>query len=386
MTDQEKFEQEELEKFETVPEPVRSNVKPLLALRPKCLPESPEKNVWYYYRPEGCVCTNGSPYYSTLKIGTENKLLIMFCGGGCAFNAYCAARPNKYITVEGEDTFFLSDTFVMGYFAGHGGVSNKDRAENPFKDWSVVVVAYGSGDFHCGDNDFEYDDPELGKGVCRHHGYKAYRAMVEKMKEFVQNPEKLVVTGFSAGGFATALLTDDVMMLFDKCNDVTCMPDSGILVNDEFKSAIVNQWKAPKHISEKIKSGNIALDSLIHLHNKYGDRVKIALGCSYRDALLSQCTAYFLGDGLKFGNKYGDIFQKVLTDTVITLKKEIPNVALYIFDKPFSEHPQYNLTEHTFVSSDFVFDYEQDGVKPIEWAYNAVEGKSMQVGLHLLGF
>ena len=386
MTEAEKIEQEEIVRLETtVPEPVKSNAKVFLRFKPDLLPDNPKKNVWYCYRPKGCVCTNDTPYYSTLKVGTENKLLVMFCGGGCAFDAYCAARPNKYIPVKGEDTFYIADTFVMGYLTGHNGVANKDKAENPFKDWSVVVISYGSGDFHCGDNDFEYDDPELGKGVCRHRGYRAYRAMIEKMKEFVPNPEKLVVTGYSAGGFATSLLTDDIMTLFDKCNDVTCVSDSGILVSDGFKPAIVNQWKAPKHISEKIYSDNITLDCLVHLQKKYNDRVKIAVGCTYRDALLAQCQAYFCGAGMIFDEKYGDVFQKILTDTVIALKKEIPDIALYIFDKPHPELPKLNLTDHTFIASDFIFDYMQDGVKAIDWVCNAVEGKPMQVGLHLLG-
>lgn len=385
MNEEERIEQEELAKLETVPEPVRTNAKMFLKHKPKALPVAPEKGVWYVYRPKDCICSNGTPYYSTLKIGTENKLLVMFCGGGAAFNPHCAPRPNTYLPVEGKETYYVADTFVMGYFTGHNGVANKDKAENPFKDWSVAVVSYGSGDFHCGDNDFEYDDPELGKGVCHHRGYRSYRAMVEKIKEFVPAPDKILVTGYSAGGFGTALLTDDIMTLFDTSRDVTCMPDSAILKSEGFKTALAEQWIAPKAVREQVVTDNITLDCLLHLHRKYGERVKIALGCSYRDALLAQCQAFFDGAGMIFDEKYGDEFQNILRETVSLLREKIPNVALYIFDKPHPEIPNMNLTEHCFLSADFMFDYKQDGVSMIDWAYNAVEGKPQQVGLRLLG-
>ena len=86
-----------------------------------------------------------------------------------------------------------------------------------------------------------------------------------------------------------------------------------------------------------------------------------------------------------FDEKYGDEFQNILRETVSLLREKIPNVALYIFDKPHPEIPNMNLTEHCFLSADFMFDYKQDGVSMIDWAYNAVEGKPQQVGLRLLG-
>ena len=183
----------EAEKIELLPVPVKTTVKTFYPFRPADLPENPQKNVWYTYRPAGCVCSDGEPYYSTLKIGTENKLLIMFCGGGVALDAYSAARPNTYIPEEGKPTFYVPNTFIMGYFTGRGGIARSERADNPFKNWSVVVVSYGSGDFHCGNNDFEYQDEEFGNGVCRHRGYKNYRSMVEKMRKFVPNPDKVLV-------------------------------------------------------------------------------------------------------------------------------------------------------------------------------------------------
>ena len=370
--------------IETLPEPQRGTVRALYAMRPEELPQKPEKNKWYYYRPEGCICANGRPYYSSLKLGTENKLIVLFCGGGVAVDAYAAARPDTIPPVEGEPQFYMQDTMIAGYLLGHKGIGDKDRAENPFRDWSVVVIAYASGDFHCGRNDFAFDDPEKGKGVCHHRGYFNYRAMVEKMKEFVPNPEKLLVTGFSGGAFGAAILTDDVMSLFPRCKDVTCMPDSGVFSYDGWHETAEKQWKAPEEIVSRIHTDDIALDCLFALHEKHGGKVKIAVGCSYRDALLSQAQSYAMGGKFVIDDEAGDAFERTLTRHVKALKERIPDVALCIFDKPMDAIGG-TLTDHTFECADFVFDYAYDGVRLIDWIENAVEGRPMQVGLELLG-
>ena len=114
------------------------------------IPGAPEKNTWYVYHPDGAVCSDGTPYYSILRIGSENKLMVMLCGGGVALDAYSAARPNEITKEEGGDTFYSKNTAVMGYFYGKGGIARNDREDNPFRNWSVVVIQYASGDFHCG--------------------------------------------------------------------------------------------------------------------------------------------------------------------------------------------------------------------------------------------
>lgn len=382
----------EQDRVEALPEPWRAQAKQFLAtMKPDELPVRPEKNKWYYYSPKGCVCSNGEPYFSTLKVGTENKLMVVFCGGGAAVDAYSAARPDVFPPTEAgeKNAFYAGDTFVLGYFEGRNGIAGNQYENNPFRDWSVVIIAYASGDFHCGTNDFEYDDPEKGKGVCHHHGYLNYRAMAEKMKELVPNPDKLLVTGFSAGGFGTAILADDVVGLFPDCKDVTCLVDSGVFTYRKWRETVENQWKAPKEIVERIRSDNITLDCLLSLHEKYGKRVKIAFGCTYRDALLSQCEGYMHGLGnLVFSKENGDFFEETLVRFVKALKDGIPDVALYIFDKPSPEkgvNEADNLTDHTFIASPYVFDYSYGGVKLIDWIINAVNGKSVQVGLELLG-
>lgn len=194
------------------------------------------------------------------------------------------------------------------------------------------------------------------KGVCHHHGYINYRAMMKKIKEFVPNPEQVMVTGYSAGGFASELLTDDVMSIYDKCDNFVCLADSGIACND-WHSVAVNEWGAPKEICDRLKTDNLALDCLLDLHRKHGNRVKVMLGCTYRDALLAQEQLYCDGHPFDFTKEAGDRFQAILKDTVETLINEIPDVSIYIFDRKNAEVTVGELTDHTFIATDTVFDY-----------------------------
>ena len=375
----------ELEMIEQIPdEKIRDFIRLLYAARPQDLPEKPEKNTWYVYRPEGCVCSEGSPYYSILKLGTANKLMVMLCGGGVALDAYSAARPNKIAAEEGKVTFYNPSAALIGYFYGKSGIASAEREDNPFHDWSVVVVQYASGDFHCGTNDFAYDDEELGKGVCYHHGYTNYRAMVEKMKELVPAPEKILVTGFSAGGFGTSLLTDDVMRLFPDCGDVTALVDSATFSFSGWHETAEKQWKAPKEICDRLVSDDLVLDCLLDLHKTWGDRVKIAFTSTYRDALLSQCRNYTDGKGMIFDKEGGDHFQAVLKHLVETLRTEVPDASVYLFDKPHNEVKVGNLTEHTIIATDWVLEYSYEGHKFIDWLCDVISGRPSLVGLELL--
>lgn len=360
----------------------------IMKIKPENLQEKPLRNVWYTYRPVGCICSNGTPYYSTLRVGTDNNLMIMFCGGGVALDAYSAARPNTVATAEGEDTFYAADTFILGYIEGRLGIAKTERVDNPFRNWSVVTISYASGDFHCGTGDFVYDDVEKGKGICHHHGYLNYRAMVEKIRELVPNPDKLLITGYSAGGFAAAILADDVVSLFPACRDVTCLVDSGGISYAGWQKTLREQWKAPLGICQKLRSDNFVLDCLLDLYRRHGSRIKIAFGCTYRDALLAKCEGYAEGLGrLIYSKENGDQFQKMLTYMVKCLRNEIPGLSLYIYDKPSPErgvHPEDHLTEHTFVNSEYVFDYSYENVKLLDWIVDTVNGIPRQVGLRLL--
>ena len=223
----------------------------------------PEIGKWYEVYVDGAKSSDGSEWHGIFRKGTENKVVVYFFGGGVSIT------PK---TSEGGKEFYATDMTAQDFVA-QGGIGSTAE-DNPFKDWSFIVIPYATGDFHAGTGIYE------GKKTVYHTGYSNYSAYVEQVKQYIGEPDTLLVTGFSAGGFATSLLADDVIDRFPSAENVTVCVDSSLLLYDGWHETAVNLWKAPTEISDRLTTNNLVLDSLTALHKKRGDSVKILFDCS----------------------------------------------------------------------------------------------------------
>ena len=199
--------------------------------------------------------------------------------------------------------------------------------------------------------------------------------------KYVEDSDTLLVTGFSAGGFATSLLADDVINYFPKATNINVCVDSSLLLYDGWKDTATNLWKSPVEISERLVGNNIVLDSLTALHEKRGDKVKILFDCSYRDDTLQQYQAYINYGKMEKRKENGDLFQKDLKDMVNALQNNISDIGIYIWD--YKADSKTKNTQHTIISSDFLVKLEED--KSIaDWLWDAVNGEVKTYGLQLL--
>ena len=113
------------------------------------------------------------------------------------------------------------------------------------------------------------------------------------VEHLVGNPEALLVTGFSAGGFGSALMADEVISHFPKTPNITVFVDSSVLLYEQWAKVAHEVWQAPKAIADRVVSDNITLDCLKALRRERGDAVKILFGCSVRDEALCNVQVYF---------------------------------------------------------------------------------------------
>ena len=325
----------------------------------------PEIGKWYEVAVEGTQSSDGSEWHGIFKKGTENKVVVYFFGGGVSITPETSEGGNKFYATNmtGQD------------FVAEGGIGS-NAEENPFKDWSFLVIPYATGDFHSGTGVYEGN----GKTVY-HTGYSNYSAFVEQVKPYVGEPDTLLVTGFSAGGFGTSLLADDVIDRFPSAKNITVCVDSSLLLYDGWRETAVNLWQSPKEISDRLTTDNLVLDSLTALHEKRGDSVKILFDCSYRDDTLQQYQAYIRTGTMTKDKENGDLFQKDLVEMVNGLQKNIPGIGIYIWN--YGEDPETHNTQHTIISSN-VFDKLEDGVSVADWIYAAVNGDVQSHGLALL--
>ncbi len=333
----------------------------------KTFPElkgEPDVGKWYEVEVDGAKSSDGSEWHGIFRKGTENKVVVYFFGGGVSIT------PE---TSEGGNEFYATNMTAQDFVA-QGGIGST-AADNPFKDWSFIVIPYATGDFHAGTGTYE------GEKTVYHTGYSNYSAYVEQVKQYLEEPDTLLVTGFSAGGFATSLLADDVIDRFPGVENVTVCVDSSLLLYDGWHETAVNLWKAPAQISDRLITNNIVLDSLTALHEKRGDSVKILFDCSYRDDTLMQYQSYIDSGKMDKNKELGDNFQRDLKEMVNGLQTNIPGVGIYIWS--YGEDTNTHNTQHTIISSN-VFDKLGNDRSVGEWIYDAVDGDVKTYGLELL--
>ncbi len=342
------------------------------------LPAKPKLNTNYEYWPEGAVCANGKPYHGCIRLGSENKLMVCFSGGGVSVDEYTAARPQ---TVGGKGQMFYSEDVTFGDIVPKIGTYGRNK-KNPFRDWSLLFVPYANGDFHSGTGDLPYTDLNGKPSVLHHHGYTNYRLLLSKMKELVPHPDQIMVTGFSAGAFATSLLTDDVVGQFPDCRNITACVDSALLLYDWQKVAR-EVWKSPEEIAARLTGNDLVADSLEALHTKRPE-VKIMYCCSMRDSALTQVQMYFDNGGWEPDKKAGDIFQRNLKNMMDRLQQSIPDISIFIFDTPDPNSKEAELTKHCLCGSSAAFTTAAEGVTCAEWMKAGVDGKVLKLGLQKL--
>ena len=324
----------------------------------------PEIGKWYDVPVEGALSSDGSEWHGIFRKGTENKVVVYFFGGGVSITP---------ATSEGGTEFYAT-TMLAQDFVAQGGIGSS-ADDNPFKDWSFIVIPYATGDFHAGTGIYE------GEKTVYHTGYNNYSTFVEQIKPYVGEPDTLLVTGFSAGGFATSLLADDVIDRFPSAGNVTVCVDSSLLLYDGWHDTAVDLWRTPSEISDRLTSNNIVLDSLTALYEKRGVSVKILFDCSYRDDTLMQYQSYIDTEKMDKTKELGDNFQQDLKEMVTALQENIPNVGIYIWS--YREDADTHNTQHTIISSN-VFDSLGNDRSVGEWIFDAVNGDVKTYGLELL--
>lgn len=325
----------------------------------------PEIGKWYEVETENTQSSDGSEWHGIFRKGSENKLVVYFFGGGVSITPETSEAGTK----------FYATTMLAQDFVAEGGIGSSFE-ENPFKDWTFLVIPYATGDFHAGRGIYEGD-----RKTVYHTGYSNYEAFIEQIRPYVGEPDTLLVTGFSAGGFAASLLSDDVIGRFPTARNITVCVDSSMLLYDGWHKTAVSLWKSPKEISDRLISDNLVLDSLTALHNKRGSSVKILFDCSYRDDTLMQYQSYIDTGKMDQTKELGDRFQKDLSEMVRGLQENIPEAGIYIWN--LGQDPETHNTQHTIISSS-VFEPLEDGISVADWIYAAVNGDVRCHGLELL--
>lgn len=330
----------------------------------------PEIGTWYAISPDGTKSSDGSEWHGLLRLGTENKVFVYFCGGGVSLTEEMSQQQDGW--------FFISTVALQDHITS-GGIFTDDE-KNPFRDWTFLVVEYATGDFHCGTAEYHYTDRAGEAKTVYHNGYNNYAGFIETAKPYIGTPDTMVVAGSSAGGFATALLTDDLMDRIPSAKNVTVCVDSALLYYDGWQKTAKELWGAPEGIYEKLTTDNIVLDSLTHLHQKR-DEVNILFTSSVYDRDLQRYQAYIREGNMESSRENSGRYHRDLAKMVEDMQHLIPGSGFHIWE--YGMNQDDGSTQHTILPSN-VFDQLQGEKSVADWLADAVHGNVCSYGFELL--
>ncbi|OJH34613.1 pectin acetylesterase-family hydrolase [Cystobacter ferrugineus] len=170
---------------------------------------------WSKVELPGTQCGNGSQYKFFVHrstTGSQNLLFFFEGGGACWDYDTCSGRAG---VIGAANPNGITDDYMTQFTAKYvspivngadPGLPFRSRTDIATKDWNIVYLPYCTGDVHVGNNVATYADqtgaqPPL---TWHHSGYTNSLAAINYAKAQFPRVQKLLVTGFSAGGTATS--------------------------------------------------------------------------------------------------------------------------------------------------------------------------------------
>jgi len=167
-----------------------------------CPLEAMIRNGSYMVYPGGktrCI-SNVMPHYAFQVIPKRtDRLIVVFDGGGACWDqlSLIANACNKQGIVPWPRTGMFSIA-----------------ADNPYKDYSVLMVQYCSGDLHAGNVTQKWRD--MTGRVVHQRGYHNTRSAIDwALKNFPGQLESLIITGTSAGAIGAQVWASTLLREFN---------------------------------------------------------------------------------------------------------------------------------------------------------------------------
>ncbi|MFO0612266.1 MAG: pectin acetylesterase-family hydrolase [Polyangiaceae bacterium] len=249
-------------------------------------------NTWTFVDFPDSRCMDDSPTGIAVNFTSKsNDLFIFLEGGNACFNfASCKITAHEK-TGFGQAQFDLEKDAIAGWplFA-------RTDAANPTKDFNYVYVPYCTGDVHGGDA----SGVMVGNKARNFHGYKNLDQFLDKLVATFPQAGKIILSGFSAGGFGAAYNYDHVAKKFPN-NKVILIDDSGPPMAEAYVAPCLQKYlfdlwglknTVPAGCTDCAPASGIFMEPLAkYLATTYSDR-SLALVSSTEDKTISSFWAF----------------------------------------------------------------------------------------------
>lgn len=238
---------------------------------------------WNVLWPEGeTICSRGTPFGFAVYKGRTDRVVVDFIGGGACWNAVtCSLNDDLQIFSDTVDN--VLNAAENGQIAG---IYQHDNPDNPFADWTHVVIPYCTGDVHWGDAVTTY--PPLGSEpaiTINHKGGVNARAVLDWVYEHLTAPDKIMVTGCSAGSYGSIMWSPHIMQQYPEAR-VYQFGDAGAgVITDDFFRNSFPAWNAQASFPDWLPDLDPAQVDLLAL--ELADLYE-GIGAGYPEQVLSQ--------------------------------------------------------------------------------------------------
>ncbi len=287
---------------------------------------------------DGPLCLTGGEYTMATRDQGSAELMIFLEGGGACWSDLCAATE---AAAPGIPPF---------------GILNPDTPGNPVASWNTAYLPYCDGSIFSGDIDIDLDDD--GMTDRYHRGLKNLSAALDVVANSFPSPERILLTGNSAGGFGTDYALPLVRKLYPEV-PIELVNDSGVGISRPgLTEQFVEEWNSGAFIPTSCDNC-IGEDGHLTDYHKWqlGEDGNLRMGflSTRQDTVIADV---FVGIG-------GEAFEAELIPEMEELEEAYPErFRSFIADG----------NSHTFIQAQF--DLEVQGTSVKEWIGLMLEGAS----------
>ncbi|HEX8385798.1 MAG TPA: pectin acetylesterase-family hydrolase [Rubricoccaceae bacterium] len=262
---------------------------------------------WTFVNVGGAVCRDGSPtgFGVRLQEGADDLMIYLEGGGACFNNPTCSSNPARF----GE-----ADFEALRAHRGSTGIFSTAEA-NPVGGWNMVYVPYCTGDIH-GGRAPDATVPGV-EGVQQFVGHENIGRYLALLAPYFGDPDKVLLTGASAGGFGTLVNFAQVADHFDG-SDLYLLDDSGPIffaddaLSPALQHAFTRLWRFDRSLPPDA-AAVLQPDGLPGIYAYYSERYPDAT-FGLTSFLQDETIRYFFGFGQPDGTISGDEFAAGLRD------------------------------------------------------------------------
>jgi hypothetical protein len=311
---------------------------------------------WNRIEPGGeTICSRGTPFSYFVRRGMENRVVIDFRGGGaCWSQTTCSIAGSLFQETVGDDAFATNEDTASGIY------DHKNPA-NPFKDWHHVYIPYCTGDIHWGDNVMTYGEGPSAITI-NHKGAENARAALAWTFANIPAPEKVFVTGCSAGAYGSIMWSAHVKKQYAEAK-VYQLADSGAgIVTQAFFQQSYPSWKPEGSYPLWIEG--LDASALTELSALY-----TAIGGHYKDMALAEYATQYDEDQVFYFQAMGggdaSAWSSQMKASFAKIEAAIPNFRAFIAPGDV----------HCIIPRNDFYSVESAGTRLVDWITAMVNDK-----------